>query len=265
MDTIKLSNKKNTKMIAHRGGNLEIENTTGSFISSGNRSHYGIETDVHKTRDGKFIVYHDDKTARLTESDVRIEETDFETLRNIRFKAYRNRPQRKDIVMPSLEEYLDICIYYEKLSVLEIKNAMEKEDIVKIYDVFKQANYLDKTIFISFNFKNLVYLKEIDPNVTVQYLIETQADGFYDRLKRHDFDMELLEKKYKGNYHLAMLDVLVDYGMDIDVDYRPIDKKFVKECKKRGIKINLWTVNDPDRAKELIKWGVNYITSDCLE
>lgn len=265
MNRIRLSNQRNTKIIAHRGGNLEIENTVGSFISSANRGYYGIETDVHKTKDSKFIIYHDDKTARLTESDVRIEETDFETLRNIRFKSYRNRPQRKDIVMPSLEEYIDICVYYEKISVLEIKNPMKKEDIVKIYDIFKQANYLDKTIFISFNFKNLVNLKEIDPNVTVQYLIKTQDDGFYDRLKRHDFDMELLEEKNNGDYHLAMLDVLTHYGMDIDVDYRPIDKKFVKECKKRGIKINLWTVNDPNRAKEFIKWGVDYITSDCLE
>ena len=55
------------EMIAHRGlSGLERENTCAAFIAAGNRSYYGIETDIHITRDGRFIVYHDDNTLRLT-------------------------------------------------------------------------------------------------------------------------------------------------------------------------------------------------------
>ena len=32
-----------------------------------------------------------------------------------------------------------------------------------------------------------------------------------------------------------------------------------------GIKVNCWTVDDPDRAKELIEWGVDMITTNILE
>ena len=54
MDTIKI-NKKNVLMIAHRGvSGLETENTKEAFIIAGNKSYYGIETDVHVTLDGKF-------------------------------------------------------------------------------------------------------------------------------------------------------------------------------------------------------------------
>ena len=49
MDTIKIE-KKNTLMVAHRGvSGLEKENTLAAFIAAGNRSYYGVETDVHRT------------------------------------------------------------------------------------------------------------------------------------------------------------------------------------------------------------------------
>ena len=56
MDTIKF-NKKNVKIIAHRGlSGIECENTNAAFVAAGNRSYFGIETDVHITADGKFVL-----------------------------------------------------------------------------------------------------------------------------------------------------------------------------------------------------------------
>ena len=50
MDSIKLDTRT-AKMIAHRGlSGIEKENTNAAFIAAGNRSYFGIETDVHKTR-----------------------------------------------------------------------------------------------------------------------------------------------------------------------------------------------------------------------
>ncbi len=60
METLKID-KQNTKMIAHRGlSGLEQENTVLAFIAAGNRSYFGIETDVRITKDKKFILCHDD-------------------------------------------------------------------------------------------------------------------------------------------------------------------------------------------------------------
>ena len=75
MDTIKI-NKKNVLMIAHRGvSGLETENTKEAFIIAGNKSYYGIETDVHVTLDGKFLICHDDNILRVTGKDLIIEQT----------------------------------------------------------------------------------------------------------------------------------------------------------------------------------------------
>ena len=155
MDTVKIIDRKQAKTIAHRGGNLELENTIGAFISAGNRSFFGIETDIHVTADGKFIVYHDDTTSRLLTENVTVEDTDFEALRALKYRPYKNRTERIDIKMPSLEEYIDICKHYGKVCILEIKNTFSMENLKRVCDIFNEFDYLDNVIFIAFHIKNL--------------------------------------------------------------------------------------------------------------
>ena len=79
MDTIKLN--KNVKMIAHRGlSGLERENTYPAFVAAGNRSYYGVETDVHVTKDKKFVIIHDETTARVSQNavDINVEENNYD-------------------------------------------------------------------------------------------------------------------------------------------------------------------------------------------
>ena len=65
MNTVKIE-KQNTRLIAHRGvSGIERENTAAAFVAAGNRGYYGIETDVHVTKDGKYIIIHDDDTKRV--------------------------------------------------------------------------------------------------------------------------------------------------------------------------------------------------------
>ena len=71
MDTKKINDRKNTLIVAHRGvSGIEPENTISAFIAAANRSYFGIETDVHKTADGKFILTHDDNAKRVSGEDV---------------------------------------------------------------------------------------------------------------------------------------------------------------------------------------------------
>ena len=73
MDTTKI-NRGNTKMIAHRGlSGLETENSIPAFVAAANRSYYGIETDVHRTGDGRFVIIHDDATDRVAKESLDVE------------------------------------------------------------------------------------------------------------------------------------------------------------------------------------------------
>ena len=83
MNTTKINSGK-TKMIAHRGvSGIECENTAAAFVAAGNRSYYGIETDVHRTSDGQYIIIHDDNTVRVSGKELSVENNDFDTLRSL--------------------------------------------------------------------------------------------------------------------------------------------------------------------------------------
>ncbi len=60
-----------TKIFAHRGNAIkEAENTMDAFQSAIELNADGIELDIHKTRDGKIIVTHDENLARLTDRTI---------------------------------------------------------------------------------------------------------------------------------------------------------------------------------------------------
>lgn len=73
-------------MIAHRGvSGLERENTCAAFVAAGNRSYYGVETDVRMTTDGQFVILHDDTTDRVSGGayNIRVEENTYQAVKDI--------------------------------------------------------------------------------------------------------------------------------------------------------------------------------------
>ena len=121
LNTVKIQNKGNVKIVAHRGlSGIELENTNPAFVAAANRSFFGIETDVHKTADGKLVLMHDGHTGRVAKDgiDLVIAEETFDTLRALPLKG-----ERIDYRIPTLDEYLSICKRYGKTAVLEIKGT----------------------------------------------------------------------------------------------------------------------------------------------
>ena len=239
MDTIRMTNKGNTKMIAHRGvSKLERENTMPAFVAAGNRSYYGIETDIHITRDGRFIVYHDDNTLRLTGVDSVVEEQDFDTLRRLEIKDFDDE-SRIDLHMPTLEEYIKTCKKYEKIAVLELKNPMQRDKVFEVCEVLDKIGHREGTVIISFDYQNLLFVKEKHPEQKVQFLCK-------------EYDEALIQKLKKD-------------GMDLDIYRGAVDRKLIDLCHQSGIEVNAWTVDDPEQAQSFIDMGIDYITTNILE
>ena len=136
MNTTKI-NSNGVKIIAHRGlSGIERENTCPAFVAAGNRSYFGIETDVHVTKDGKFVIIHDDTTDRVTlgKENVNVEKNDYSKVEGIILPDLDKTTDRKDIRIPLLSEYIKICKKYEKICVLELKNHFKESDIEKLID-----------------------------------------------------------------------------------------------------------------------------------
>ncbi len=247
MDTIKI-NKADVKMVAHRGlSGIETENTMSAFVAACNRSYYGVETDVHVTKDGKLILFHDDTVKRMTGLDMpNVEDCTFDELRSLtlnnvwgKFEAGEGEPSRKDLVMPTLKEYISICKKYGKKCILEIKNLVTKEDIANIVNEINEIDYLDNVVFISFQLGNLIMLRELLPNQPLQYLLDayTESDG------------EEMDK----------------YNLDLDIRYTNLTKDIVDLMHSKNHLVNCWTCDDKAAAEQIAGWGVEYITSNILE
>lgn len=240
-NTIKLEYKGNTQVIAHRGlCGLEPENTHAAFIAAGNRSYWGIESDVHKTADGFYVMMHDESTLRMSGDDIEIAKATYETLRSLRLKQKDGTRGRTDLRIPSLEEYLNICKYYGKKAILELKDDCTAEDVDEICRVVEALEYMDETVFISFKLNNLILLKERNPEQCAQYLVEQTIDD-------------------------AFIQEMADRKLGIDARKDLFNEENLRKCRQMGVQTNAWTVNKPEQAEKLIGWGIDFITTNILE
>ena len=176
MKPIKIKKGK-CKIIAHRGlCGLEKENTCSAFVAAAMHNYYGIETDVHVTKDGKFILCHDDDLKRVAGKNLVIEETDFAKLRKITLFDTDGINRRADLVLPTMEEYFSICKKYKKIAVFELKNRIPKDKIAEIVSFIKEIGWFKKTVFISFQKENLADLRALEKTAKMQLLFSKQTD-----------------------------------------------------------------------------------------
>ena len=242
MDTIKL-NAKAVKMVAHRGlSGLERENTCPAFVAAANRSYFGIETDVHKTADGKFVIIHDETTERVSlgKVNVNVEEEPYAAVADLVLPDLDGSTHRQDIRIPLLADYVAICKKYEKVCVLELKNAFPEDDIEKIIAEIRGLSYIDGVIFISFDWQNCVMLRKLLPEAKIQWLTASDVTA-------------------------ETIAALVKNRLDLDIHYKCLTKAVVEDLHKAGIAVNCWTCDKLEDAEVLAAMGVDFITSNILE
>ena len=239
MNTIKFD-KKSVRVIAHRGlSGIEVENTNSAFVAAGNRSYYGIETDIYKTADGHFIVGHDDNYKRLSGEEIYLEKETLARLQEVIFFDKDGTKGRVDLRPATLESYLSIVKKYEKHAILELKSEFTDEEIAKIIDIVKSYDYLENVTFISFIYENLTKVKRILPNQSAQYLFWKVTDEEIARLVRDK--------------------------IDVDVWCKELTREQIEACHKAGLTVNCWTVDEIADGERFAEWGIDYITSNILE
>ena len=235
-------NKKAVRMIAHRGvSGLECENTVAAFVAAGNRSYFGIETDVHLTADGHFVIIHDSATGRLSSTDLCVEQATLAQCRQVVFDRcpYVNGAPRRDLVMPELADYLDVCRRYEKAPVIEIKGRMDEAALARLAAQTEAAGLLANAVFIAFDYENLACLRRLLPRQPLQFLT--------------------------GEWQNALLDRLAADRIGLDIYYESLTQPTVDALHRQGLAVNCWTCDRPADAERLAAWGVDYITSNILE
>lgn len=213
------------KIIAHRGihNDKVPENSLKAFDLAVSKN-VPIELDVHILKDGKVVVFHDDKLKRMTSCDKRIKDCTYDEIRNLKLNdSIEKIPTLKD-VLKLVNGRVPIVIEF-KCDVLD--HSLEKE-VIKIID-----NYKGELLLKSFNYKIVKYLKK-NTNREVGFLYSSVENkkkkyGFLKRFIYKHIDFRLFIKP--------------DF---ISCDYHMINNNNIKKYRKTGKKLFIWTI----RTKE---------------
>lgn len=242
MDTVKFDSKQ-VKVIAHRGlSGLEKENTCPAFVAAGNRSYFGVETDVHVMKDGTFVIIHDETVTRVSDGrfDTNVEASDYIDIKDIVLPDIDGSLNRQDIRIPLLEDYIKICKKYGKKCVLEIKNPFKESDIKRMLADIKALDYLENVIFISFSLENCIAVRKLLPDNDVQWLTACEITD-------------------------DLINTLTQNKLNLDTHWLALNEENVALLHSKGILVNCWTCDDKATAEKLVNMGVDFITTNILE
>lgn len=238
MKRIKMIN--NTKYIAHRGlSGLAPENSSEAFTLAGIHQYYGTECDIHVTKDGEFVVFHDSSLERMTGVKGLIKELTASEIRQLSLISGKGIKNYPPVLIPFLSEYLDICLKYNMVPVIEIKSVRSLNDLNRLLQLLNAKSLLYKAQIISFNLEYLIYLRNKDPKLVIFYLVDVVNN--------------------------AALNLCKTYFMGINANCQKLTKKQIINCHSNNILVNTYTVDNLELAKYLSDAGIDFITTNILK
>ncbi len=221
--------------IAHRGGTeAAFENTYEAFADAYALGYRWFETDVQISKDGFLYAIHDNNLKRIVGININIDQLNSEDLDQILISG-KHRIPRLDLL---LRKFHDVTFN------LDAKNINAARALVNLLNSDKSIQNL---CLGSFSQKTMNYMREF--------------------LKR-DFPMSfsqwevfslILDFKFNKDpkYSASYLQIPKSY-----LGYNLISKKLLDYCKKNGIKVHVWTINERNEMKKLIGIGVDGIMTD---
>ena len=164
------------------------ENILSSFKASFQKG-YGIETDIHATKDNKFICFHDFTLNRIFKIKRSIKNLDYQYLKNISKVRKIEIPLLNDLLRLSKNKYYLF---------IEIKPYFSKKLLKKL---IKETNKFNKCVFISFKEKNIYDLLKIkkDINVGLSFSSNISTKIIIQKSKNININCLILDKYFINN------------------------------------------------------------------
>ena len=142
--------------LIHRGivNKRYKENLLKSFNQSFKKG-YGIETDIHVTKDDQFVCFHDFTLQRTFKKNLSIKNLNYSKIKEISTKFNKPIPLLKDLLKSSKNKY---SLH------IEIKPIFSKSLLKKL---LKETSKFRRCVFISFKHENIYNLLKIKKNTKV--------------------------------------------------------------------------------------------------
>ena len=245
LDTVEeLTNTNNielikTKRIAHRGySGLAPENSIPAYEKASEYDYWGGECDVAETLDHEFVLMHDDTIDRTTNGTGNVSNLTLSQLKEFNIDTGSNIASYPNLKIPTLQEYLSTCKKCNIVPVIEVKSITDNS-IDKFLGIIRSYGLIDKAIVISFNYDLLVKIRNKEKRLLLQPLLPLNETS--------------IEKC-----------VALGANTHIDCPETDVTLELVELAHKKGLLVNVWTVNDKNKLKTLVGYGIDFITTDAL-
>lgn len=229
------------KVQAHRGASgYAPENTLPAFQLAVDMKADGIECDIHYSRDGHFIVCHDETVDRTSNGTGTISEMTLSEIKELDF-GKKFDEKFAGTTAPTLEEMLDVVKVMDVINI-EIKEFGKDRDeeaiLHKFYSILSAYGILDKVIVSSFDARLLKHLKDLHGDVYTCYLYGKQK-------KSAAFSQKLGCSAIHPHFGVGKLCTMT-----------------VRSAHRRGMKVNAWTANTEKDIRRVIKLGCDGVITN---
>jgi glycerophosphoryl diester phosphodiesterase len=211
---------------AHRGASaVAPENTVEAFALARSLGADGVELDVRRCLDASLVLHHD---AALPDGRIIVE---------------TGRLDLPD-TLPDLAVALDVCT--DMVVNIEIKNSPEEPDfdpdravVDAVVALLDERGRRDRVIVSCFHLETIDRVKALDPAIATGYLTT------------------IAPMPTEG------IALAVERGHDaIHPHHLTVDQALVDLAGSAGLALNTWTVDDPDRIRQLAEMGVDGICTN---
>jgi len=243
------------RIIAHRGGaGVFPENTMLAFSHAAQVGADALELDIHSTRDGELVVLHDPTVDRTTDGHGSVNR--FSTAEIRRLDAgyrwtqdgvtYPFRCGRASI--PLLRELFEAFDEYRMI--IDIKQR-EPDITASFCRLIQEFDRAERTFVGSFHRQTLLRFRSLCPTVPT-IALSGEVRRFLFRSKA----------RLGGDPFMAahLMSVPPRHGL-----LRVVDERFVRDAHAHGVEVEVWTVNEVDRARTLASCGVDGVVTDFPE
>lgn len=227
--------------VGHRGARAAApENTLAAFRRAVELGADGVELDVMLSADGVPIVHHDFKLGRTNNGKGSVRKLTVAQLKRLDAGGWKD-PGYAGERIPTLAEVFQTLDRQVVVNVeLKINTPWATGLEEAVVSEIKRSHMIDMVVVSSFDPFALLRVRDLAPTLPLGLLYEPRQ---WPPLSR------------------AWLRPLVRPEA-LHPHHSMVTPRFVAWAKKRGYRINTWTVNEPDEMRRLIKLGVDAIISD---
>ncbi|MCK4760687.1 MAG: hypothetical protein KAW12_00710 [Candidatus Aminicenantes bacterium] len=239
-------------VVAHRGAHKHgpgSPNSMTAFKDAIKKGFAAFECDVLLSKDEKVVVVHGPTTGcDGGRPDIPVHSSTYEELRRVSLSS-------GDFI-PLLADVLQEVTKQDRTGIIiEIKQTKNGKDLLlarKVCALVHELKARGLVQYISFNYRQLLEVLKTDPTARCSPI---EGGAGHQSIKKD------CRKKVSG---------YVKDGMwGVDFNSKKYNKTLVRECRRAGLRLNVWTVNRPKEMEKFKDWGFDFITTDepekCLE